>query len=267
LFPPSSDSIAFCRQNIGADFHHFGPFQLLNFLFAQAWWLNRRRIELSLVHRASMCFVRRLQLHAQACVYCVNQFTAVVSALAADCGLSRRDVSQCVGPFDQVLACLSRIQEVAVQGKRALHSRSSHNNHIAAATLRTSGDEAACSKSFNLDGVCASITSSSPVFCSFCSLAPSLISHIDTLRVMPSVSSYLEDGGRCSCIRAAFTRVLVFVEKVFAAPLMLYLRFTPCSSVVCFAGRCSLGVRWCRLSARLPQARRHQRCCCGYRRP
>ena len=115
LFPPSSDSIAFCRQNIGADFHRYGPFQLLNFLFAQAWWLNRRRIELSLVHRASMCFVRRLQLHAQACVDCVNQFTAVVSALAADCGLSRRNVSQCVGPFDQVLACLSRIQEVAVQ--------------------------------------------------------------------------------------------------------------------------------------------------------
>lgn len=170
-----------------------------------------------------MCFVRRLQLHAQACVDDVNQFTTVVSALAADCGLSRRDVSQCVGPFDQVLACLSRIQEVAVKGKHALHSRYSRNDDSAAAARLTSGDEEAFSKSFILDGVCASITSSSPVFCSFCSLAPSLISHIDTLRVMPSVSSYLEDGGRCSCIRAAFTRVLVFIEKVFVTPLTFYL--------------------------------------------
>ncbi len=32
------------------------------------------------------------------------------------CGLSRRDVSQCVGPFDQVLLCLSRIQHSAVTG-------------------------------------------------------------------------------------------------------------------------------------------------------
>jgi hypothetical protein len=163
-----------------------------------------------------MCFVRRLQLHAQACVDDINQFTTIVSALAANCGLSRRDVSQCVGPFDQVLACLSRIQEVAVKEARL-----------------TSGDEEAFSKSFILDGVCASITSSSPVFCSFRSLAPSLISHIDTLRVMPSVSSYLEDGGRCSCISTAFTRVLVFIEKSCAALDAVLL----------------------------------ERCCCGHKRP
>lgn len=54
--------------------------------------------------------------HAQICIDSVNTFFEVISGLSAQCGLSRRDVSQCVGPFDQVLLCLSRIQHSAATG-------------------------------------------------------------------------------------------------------------------------------------------------------
>ena len=82
------------------------------------------------------------------------------------------------------------------------------------AVLGLSANQIVCAaSSFILGGVCSSIIAASPVFCSFCSLAPTLISHIDIMRVIPNVISYLE-GGHYSIIQAAFTRVLGFIGKV-----------------------------------------------------
>jgi hypothetical protein len=193
-----------------------GNFERLNIL--QAWWLHRRTIELSVVRRASFCFLRRARLHALACVDRINTFMAVVSGLASDCGLSRRDVSQCVGPFDQVLLGLSRIQQSAAEGNHPSRSSVPLLNHHVAALGVTAGHETASSSPFVLEGVCMAITAASPVLSSFCSLAPSLISYIDTMRVLPSVVSYLHDRDRRSSIQAAFMGVLVFIVEVLVFP-------------------------------------------------
>jgi hypothetical protein len=71
-----------------------------------------------------------------------------------------------------------------------------------------------CVSFFILDAVCTTILAASPVFCSFCSLAQSLVSHVDFLRVMPNVAPYLKSEGRCSSVQAAFANVLVFIGKV-----------------------------------------------------
>jgi hypothetical protein len=100
--------------------------------------------------------------------------------------------------------------------------------HRFAALGITANEKAGAASSFILGGVCASIISASPVFCSFCSLAPSLISHIDVMRAMPDVVPHLEEGGHYPTIHAAFTRVLVFIGKVrvrFVA--LLSVRCTP----------------------------------------
>ena len=113
LSPPEV-SFSFRQQNIGAN----PSLQSLTLFwsFLQNWWLNRQHIAISFVHRASMCFIRRLLRHTKSCIDSVNTFFEVISGLSAQCGLSRRDVSQCVGPFDQVLLCLSRIQHSAATG-------------------------------------------------------------------------------------------------------------------------------------------------------
>jgi hypothetical protein len=82
----------------------------------QAWWLLRQRMQASLAHRASMCFLRRLRSQVQSCIDDISRFLDVMAGLAASCALSRRDVSQCIGPFNEVLSCLSRMKLCADAG-------------------------------------------------------------------------------------------------------------------------------------------------------
>jgi len=109
-----------CAAKISVCLMLYATHSLRNSRYWQAWWLHRQSIEVSFANRASLCFTRRLLRHVQSCIDVVTAFLDVISGLAADCGLSRRDVSQCVGPFDQVLLCLSRIHCSAGAGDDVL---------------------------------------------------------------------------------------------------------------------------------------------------
>ncbi len=71
-----------------------------------------------MANRASACFLRRVLWHVTACVDGANGFLNIITGLSVTCGFSKRDVSQCVGPFDHVLASLLSIQRSAAAGWR-----------------------------------------------------------------------------------------------------------------------------------------------------
>ena len=151
--------------------------------------------------------------HVTSCAHDANGFLEVIAGLSETCGLSKRDVSQCTGPLDRVLLCLSSIQLSAAAGgcARCAFMRSAH---CTTALGCAAEDDRAAPSSFILHDVCASIIAASPVLCSFCSLAPALVSHIDTMRVVPDVALYLGREDRCSRIQAAISRVLDVIGKV-----------------------------------------------------
>jgi hypothetical protein len=83
-----------------------------------------------------MCFIRRVLLHVTSCVGDANSFLSVLSGLAETCGLSKRDVSQCAGPFDQVLSRLKSIQSAASAGDFTTHKLFTNLRRFAALTQR-----------------------------------------------------------------------------------------------------------------------------------
>lgn len=91
----------------------------------QAWWRHRQAVELSVAHRTSTCFLRRVLSHVTSCVHDANGFLELIAGLSETCGLSKRDVSQCSGPLDRVIVCLSSIQLSAGAGaaRACIHLR------------------------------------------------------------------------------------------------------------------------------------------------
>jgi hypothetical protein len=146
---------------------------------------------------------------AMLCADDASSFLAVVSGFASACGLSQRDVSLCAGPFDRMISCLLDIQRDAAAGDCSAHDLSQVRvvprcAYNAAALGLAAHHDLAASSQFLLHAVCASIAAASPVFCSLCNVAPLLISHIDTLRVMPDVAPYLQQEKRCSRIHSCY---------------------------------------------------------------